>query len=174
MFTIYPCGYSIHSDHIAALMHTDPSLLLIDLRATPSSPLAAWRRPYLVEAYGDRYGWLGETLGNAHYKTGGPILLKNPDSGIAHLLELLEQGYNLLLLCGCARYETCHRHEVVALLKQAMPTLTVIFPDQLATPGNKKALSIRQPWPWLILHAGELAACHIPPKNIENRDYDVS
>src|SRR2546425_1821527 len=174
MMKVYPCGYSIHSAQIAALMEEDPTLLLIDLRRTPDSRVAAWKRPYLGETYGKRYGWFGETLGNVNYKTDGPIKLVSPKSGIAYLAGLLQQGYNLLPFCGCANYETCHRSKVIDLLKLAVPEVEVIFPDQITHPGTVKSISIRQPWAWLICHPEVLKACQLPVKAIENRDWTTA
>jgi rhodanese-related sulfurtransferase len=174
MLNVYPCGYSIHSAKIATLMAEDPSLLLIDIRKTPDSQMAAWKRGHLIEAYEYRYGWFGETLGNLNYKNGGPITLANPVRGIASLVDLLQQGHNLLLLCGCAHYQTCHRRVVAELLQQALPELTLIHPDQLAAPGILKCLSIRQPWAWLITHPEALRAAQVPIKDLENRDWTSS
>jgi hypothetical protein len=133
--------------------------------------MAVWKKPYLIETYGERYGWFGETLGNINYKSGGPILLANPKPGIAHLADLLQQGYNLLPFCGCASYEKCHRREVITLLQQAVPDSEIIFPDQIAHTGMVKCLSIRQPWAWLICHPQALQECAIPIKNLENREW---
>ncbi len=171
MLKVYPCGYSIHSAQIAALMQADPSLLLIDLRKSPDSSMAVWKKPYLIETYGERYGWFGETLGNLNFKSGGPIKLVNPEPGIAHLADLLQQGYNLLPFCGCANYHTCHRSEVIDLLQRAVPEIEVIFPDQIEHAGTVKAISIRQPWAWLITHPQTLRDCKLPIKDLENRDW---
>ena len=172
--TVYPCGYSAHASQIAALMDGDPSILFIDLRRKPDSQMPAWRRAALVEAYGTRYGWFGETLGNANYRTGGPVHLINPQPGIAHLVELLHQGYRLLLVCGCRDYEQCHRRQVVELLHQAIPELQVIHPEQVSHPGTRRCLSIRQPWSWLITHPEVLATYGLPVKDLENRDWTTS
>jgi hypothetical protein len=174
MMKVYPCGYSVHNAQIAALMDADPALLLIDLRKNPDSFMAAWKRPYLVETYGERYGWFGETLGNRHYKTGGPIKLVNPEPGIAYLADLLHQGYNLLPFCGCASYELCHRRQVIDLLRLSIPEIEVIQPDQVEHPGMVKCLSIRHPWAWLICHPEALRACKLPIKDIENREWRPS
>jgi len=126
-------------------MGADPTLLLIDLRKNPDSSMTAWKQPYLLRAYGNRYRWFGETLGNLHYKTGGPITLVNPERGIALLADLLHQGYNLLPFCGCASYKTCHRRQVIDLLRLCVPEIEVIQPDQVARPGKVKCISIQQP-----------------------------
>jgi hypothetical protein len=152
-------------------MGADPTLLLIDLRKNPDSSMAAWKQPYLLETYGERYRWFGETLGNLHYKTGGPNTLVNSEPGIASLADLLRQGYNLLPFCGCASYETCHRRQVIDLLRLSVPEIAVLQPDQVEYPGTVKCLSIRQPWPWLICHPEVLKACQLPPKTIENREW---
>src|SRR5216110_3136501 len=149
---VYPCGYSAHGSQMTTLMQTDPTLLLIDLRKNPGSRMPAWRRGYLVDTYGECYGWFGETLGNVNYNNDGPIRLANPGPGIACLADLLHQGHNLLLFCGCARYEICHRRLVVDLLQKHLPDLQVIHPDQVERPGMLKCISTRQPWAWLITH----------------------
>jgi hypothetical protein len=174
MMKIYPCGYSAQSLQIAELMQTDPTLLLIDLRASPNSRMPIWKRSFLIDAYGDRYGWFGETLGNVNYKNGGPIRLANPVEGIAYLVDLLQQSHNLLLLCGCAHYETCHRRIVVELLQERLPDLEVLQPDQVERPGMLKCISTRQPWAWLITHPQILVELGIPVKDIENRGQSTS
>jgi hypothetical protein len=123
----------------------------------------------LIETYGDRYGWFGETLGNINYRNGGPIRLVNPDLGIAYLVDLLQQGHNLLPFCGCANYETCHRHLVIEMLQKLLPDLVVIQPDQVERPDMLKCMSVRQPWAWLITHTETLVELGLPAKEIENR-----
>lgn len=174
MVKVYPCGYSVHSAQIAALMEADSSLLLVDLRKSPDSRIPAWKSSRLRTPYGQRYGWFGETLGNLNYKTGGPVRLANPGPGIACLVRKLQQGHNLLLLCGCANFETCHRREVVTLLKQAIPEIEVVFPDEVTHTGTAKTISIRQPWTWLICNPQIVKDVGLPAKDIENREWTTN
>jgi hypothetical protein len=81
----------------------------------------------------------------------------------------LQAGRNLLLMCGCAHYEQCHRRVVVELLQERLPDLEVIQPDTLELPGMLKCISIRQPWAWIITHPDLLTELGLPVKDIENR-----
>lgn len=173
MNTIYPCGYSVHAGQIVALME-QPRTLLIDLRKTPWSSISAWRRPVLCERYEERYGWFGQTLGNLNYNTGGPIQLANPGPGIARLAALLEEGYDLILLCACRNYEECHRHTVVDLLASRYPPLLIMQPDQIVPTGMCKCLSIRQPWAYLLTHPEILQEVQLPTKTLENRTWSTA
>jgi hypothetical protein len=150
-----------------------PHTLLIDLRKTPWSTLSAWRRPILIERYDERYGWFGETLGNINYNTTGPIRLANPAPGIARLIALLQEGYDLVLLCGCGNYHDCHRRVVVELLVHKFPQLSIVHPDQIIPAGMTKCLSIRQPWAWLICHPEIVRETGLAAKNLENRTWST-
>jgi|SRR5271165_2170744 len=172
MHTVYPCGYSVHAGQIEALMERAHTLL-IDLRKTPWSTMSAWRRPMLAERYEERYGWFGETLGNLNYNTTGPILLANPGPGIARLTTLLEEGYDLVLLCGCGNYHECHRRAVVELLASQYTRLSIVHPDQIVPAGMTKCLSIRQPWAWLICHPEIVREAGLPIKDLENRTWST-
>lgn len=49
-----------------------------------------------------------------------------------------------------------------------------VVPVGLAVSGMFPCLSIRQPWVWIITHPEVLQACHIPIKDIENRDWTTA
>jgi uncharacterized protein (DUF488 family) len=57
---------------------------------------------------GDRYYWLSD-FGNVNYKNGGPITIANFDKGVERLVPVKATGKAVVLLCGCADINTCHR-----------------------------------------------------------------
>lgn len=69
-------------------------------------------------------------MGNLNYK-GGPMALANPSVGIKGLVMYLREGYDLIVLCGCSDFQSCHRHLIVELLRGAMPEVEVVFPEQI-------------------------------------------
>lgn len=170
---VYPCGYSIHSHLIERLMCDIPNLLLIDTRAVPHSRIAGWSQSALEQRFGNRYRWAGKFLGNVNYASAGPIRLANPVTGIAGLVRYLQEGYDLILLCGCREYEQCHRRVIVDLLCQQLPTVNIIHPEALPSSETVKCLSVRHPWAWLLTHPEILKQCGIEPKCIENRDWST-
>ena len=129
---VYPCGYAKHAAHITSLMAEQERLVLIDTRYKPWSQMPAWRREALRAQYGTRYRWAGQYLGNINYQ-GGPIALADPATGLRGLRHWLEHGYDLLLLCGCAVYERCHLHTIVEALKQEVPAVEVVLPQEQDT-----------------------------------------
>jgi hypothetical protein len=94
---------------------TQPQTLLIDIRFRPKSWRAEWREATLREKYGKRYRPAGSYLGNVNFQ-GGPITLADPDEGLRGLCMYLVEGYDLILLCQCPDYHTCHRKVIVELL----------------------------------------------------------
>jgi hypothetical protein len=171
---VYPCGYVRYGALITHLMESNPHMLLIDTRFSPRSRLAAWQETTLRARYGTRYHWAGQYLGNRNYQSGGPIVLADPLIGIAGLVQYVQEGHPLLLLCGCADYTTCHLHVIVSLLQTALPDVQVILPETMTPPDTVRCISIRQPWAWLLTHPDVVQACGIPPKEVENRDWTTA
>jgi hypothetical protein len=168
---VYPCGYSRDAALIRHLMQSDPWMLLIDTRHTPRSQMPAWNETALRAIYGTRYRWAGKYLGNQNHATGGPISLVDAEIGIGGLVRYLQEGYPLILLCGCREYSMCHRSMIVSLLQTALPSVQVIMPETLPPQESVQCISIRQPWTWILTHPEIVQACGIPPKEIENRDW---
>ncbi|NWJ46428.1 MAG: hypothetical protein HXX08_11165 [Chloroflexi bacterium] len=83
------------------------SAILLDIRWRPTSAYPGWRSYYLEAYLKEHYQWCGQ-LGNKNYKKGGAIEIVNPTEGYPLLLNLLKQK-NVILLCGCANLDTCHR-----------------------------------------------------------------
>jgi hypothetical protein len=116
----------------------DPKVLLIDTRYSPYSKMPQWTGTALKQKYGKRYRMAGRFLGNIAFNTLGPMTLANPAIGIQGLVQYLGEGYDLIVLCGCADYHACHRRLVVDLLRDAMPDVEITMPEQLM--AGKEAL----------------------------------
>src|SRR6266702_2620467 len=129
--TVYPIGYSAPGSlpRIDELMQQS-QMLLIDTRYSAKSWNPQWQESTLRERYGDRYRVAGRYLGNVNYK-GGPIKLANPERGICGLCQYLGEGYDLILLCQCKEYETCHCKVVVQALQEARSDVQVIQPASM-------------------------------------------
>jgi hypothetical protein len=130
-FLIYTCGYSRDGALVHSLMARDSRMFLIDCRMTPHSRLPEWNRAALHTQYGTRYRWAGVFLGNRNYATGGPITLADPGRGVAGLLQYIQEGHPLILLCGCADFTRCHVQLIVSLLQQARPTVLAVLPEDV-------------------------------------------
>jgi hypothetical protein len=147
---------------------TDEHVLLIDTRKTPWSQREEWRQQALREKYGKRYRYAGHVLGHRNYNNGGPIEIVDPATGLRGLRQYLSEGYRLVLLCGCAQLNTCHRKVICEMLCATTPGVRVMQPDlpTVSVPEDSMmCLSIRQPWSWLIANGH---------KDIENRDWSTS
>ncbi len=111
-------------------MRVNPQALIVDTRLHPScnwSPL--WQRRALEITWQERYRWRGDWLGNIHHHTDRPIQLANETHGLPWIIDQLEHGFTVVLLCGCAHYETCHRKviydKVACALGARLPSYTL-------------------------------------------------
>jgi hypothetical protein len=159
---IYPIGYSAGGaqQRVEQLMG-DPKVLLIDCRKVPYSWRVEWKQSYLQEKYGERYRWAGKVLGNRNYQ-GGPIDIVNLAVGVRGLQMYLDEGHDLIILCECGNWSTCHRKVIVERLQEVCPSVEVIQPKHVDT---MMCLSIQQPWTWLLAHG---------LKDIENRGWTTT
>lgn len=174
MPSLIPFGYSTPdaTSRLDALM-SDEQTILIDIRySVKSLKRPEWSGEALQARYGKRYLWL-QSLGNRNYFTHGPIEIARPDIGIPRLLSGLEKGYTLILLCTCKEYAHCHRKVIVEMVQEHMPSVEVIHPDSVSPAGMVQCLSIRQPWAWMLTHPEIFSEAGIPPKTIENRDWNT-
>jgi hypothetical protein len=138
---VYPIGYSpLGADHLIEQLMSNPNTLLIDTRHKPYSWRPEWRSEALQAKWGKRYRMAGKYLGNTAYNTrtrlgdkSYPVEIKIADieTGIRGLCQYLNEGHDLILLCQCADYSTCHRRVIVEALVQAMPGAEVILPELL-------------------------------------------
>jgi uncharacterized protein (DUF488 family) len=123
---LYTIGYQgwRPDDLVARVRALGATLAAIRMRPTSSNP--AWRRSALQARLGDRYTWLG-SLGNVNYRThaqGSPMVLADPDAGMAVLGELLAAG-PVAIMCGCRDWRTCHRALVARFAVEAFSVAVI-------------------------------------------------
>lgn len=135
MMQVYAIGYRRNGQYIEELMSEDPTMLLIDTRKVPFSKIKAFAqfdKPALTVTYNKRYRAAGDFLGNLNFKIpNAPIKIAQPEIGIAGLIRYLNEEHNLLLLCGCANYQVCHRKVIVEMLQAKMPDIDVVHTYRL-------------------------------------------
>jgi hypothetical protein len=154
--TVYPIGYSAGGaqDHIEQLL-LDPKVLLIDTRHKPYSWRESWCQEALEKKYPTQYKWAGAYLGNVNHNNGLPIQIANPRVGIHGLQTYLNEGYDLILVCQCPSYESCHRKKIVELLQHARPDVQVVLFEQKPAGPTPEKLHARVDvlgidWAWLL------------------------
>lgn len=155
----------------------NPLTLVIDTRYKPYSRIQAWQRSVLEAKYGGRYRFAGHVLGNVNYRSGGPIHIANAAVGVKRLIDYLMQGYNLVLLCACKEYETCHRRVIVEAVQRECTGVAVIHSlseEHIQSSSSRLALSFRQPYAYWLTHPELFLEAGIPPKAIENREWTTS
>src|SRR5436190_15765715 len=118
-FRVFPIGYSTPGarERIDELLQT--KALLIDTRITPWSWDEQWCKEALQGRYGDKYKFAGKYLGNEG-KDLGIIRFADIDTGINGLMRYFDEGYDLILLCQCKKYNTCHVSHIVDILLQSL------------------------------------------------------
>jgi hypothetical protein len=128
-FRLYTYGYQGGSRE-DLLNYAAAGALILDTRLAPTSPNPLWRRAALKRALGDRYRWC-KALGNVHFRSGGPVQLHDPESGLQLLDGLIRQS-PVVLLCACRAWQNCHRRVAAELAQEAFPGLLVIHltPDE--------------------------------------------
>lgn len=130
---VIPVGYgnAKHRELIPELMR-DPRTLLIDTRYSKKAAIPGWHGTSLLRKYEDRYVYLGRVLGNRNYKTPeAGIEIVDLEGGLIDLYPFLQDGYTLLLLCGCGAYEKCHRKMIAEALVARYPNIEIVLPEQL-------------------------------------------
>jgi hypothetical protein len=112
---LYEIGYRALKalETIDQAIAQNPTLMVIDIRHTPSSRNPSWTKAAFEKRFGNRYTWLPE-LGNVNHHEHGNIRIADPEKGIAKLEEILKE-HPAILLCGCPEYDGCHRKVVADL-----------------------------------------------------------
>src|SRR2546423_13622225 len=112
-YRVYPVGYSTPGarERIDELLE-GPKTLLIDTRITPWSWDEQWRGEALKSRYNEKYRYAGKYLGNTG-KYLGLIRIADIDTGLKGLMMYLYEGYDLILLCQCKRFNTCHMSTII-------------------------------------------------------------
>jgi hypothetical protein len=168
---IYPIGYNLdgagqYIDHLMA----QPQMLLIDTRFSPKSRWAEWHEGTLRETYGTRYRTAGTYLGNVNFQR-GPIQIADLEEGLRGLRLYLNEGHDLILLCQCSDYYSCHRKLIVdQLIEYTSVEVIQSGPIQRAS-ATIMGLSIQQPYAQWLAYPGQFVNAGIRPKTIESRTW---
>jgi uncharacterized protein (DUF488 family) len=111
-------------DDIRRLTSGTPVTTVVDIRLKRWSRIPAFSMAtaQTVEAAGFRYVYLPD-LGNLAYRTGG-MQIRRLD-GIVDVLNLMDTGETVALMCACKRPETCHRTFVAHEAVRRRPWLVV-------------------------------------------------
>jgi len=93
----------------------DADALLVDVRRQPYSSKPGFRKPDLQDELGDRYLHV-PAFGNENFQDpDAPIEIQNIWRGI-HRVRDLDLPETIVLLCGCADPQSCHRTVVAETL----------------------------------------------------------
>lgn len=108
MNRLYTYGYGAMGASVADLEgYARGGAVVIDCRYAPVSKRVEWAKEHLEAKLGDEYRWV-HVLGNRNYRSGDEIQIKDLNGGLEILETYLDQC-PVVLLCACARPETCHR-----------------------------------------------------------------
>ncbi|TMC15488.1 MAG: DUF488 domain-containing protein [Chloroflexi bacterium] len=125
---LFTLGYMASgADEKLMQLIADPAFMLVDIRTSAFSRFRpAYRRDALVRRCGNQYLHVPQ-LGNVNYRDRDlPVVLADPSVGLPYVLCLLDSGYSVCLLCGCAHVQTCHRQVVSDLLLARCSEVSVV------------------------------------------------
>jgi hypothetical protein len=130
--TLYCFGYGKLKgpDDLAALIEGERIDLVMDVRYVPTGRNPLWRPGLVAET--TRKGGIPEYLhvkglGNPDFRSGLPATrVHNEAEGMATLMEALESGRNVALMCVCGETPHCHRRIIVAKARQRRPDLHLV------------------------------------------------
>jgi hypothetical protein len=156
---LIPAGYGnpLHRRAIPRLLAELPQARIVDIRLSARTAIPGWSGAALHRRWGPRYLHLS-SLGNMVYRQPGRIQVADLEGGVKDLLRLLDSHQVLLLLCGCAAYERCHRRLICEHVSARDPSLRVWQPEQVleelqASVGrNARAPEAEGPreWYWIV------------------------
>lgn len=113
----------------------EPTCHLVDCRLNPWHWRQCWQKPTLIQIYGNRYHAAGRYLGNVKHPSNrmlkGPceIELADPRTGIRGLIDLLQDGLDLILIDHYLEPEHSHLIEVIRLLQERHSDLRILLPE---------------------------------------------
>ena len=89
--------------------------VLVDVRFSPASRNASFRKEYLQKKLGSGYLHVPD-LGNSNYR-GGEIKFVNIDAGANKIIEILKNR-PVILMCACWKRTECHRLGIVNFMQE--------------------------------------------------------
>lgn len=121
--TLYTYGYLAGNLEELHRWAQDGAVIL-DTRLVPTSRNPQFRRGHLQRVLGAAY--VSEpALGNVNFRSGGPVVLKDWETGWTTLRQLLDRG-PVILLCACRDPAVCHRTTVAEKAREEQPDLQVV------------------------------------------------
>jgi uncharacterized protein (DUF488 family) len=122
--TLYTVGYSTLGGMEQLEAFLAGRVILIDIRYLPASRWQPeWSRKRLYERFAPNYQHIRD-LGNINYHSLDlPIRLFDAKRGVSKIVQLLQQGYDICLLCTCSDWKTCHRRIVADLVRDELPDI---------------------------------------------------
>ena len=124
---LYTFGYSMLGAGAIIEQLVEMGVTIYDIRFSPRSRVHKWRKPYLSEWLGDKYLHL-PALGNIHYNDPGEdIELADPAAGVPLVVQPLQVGKHVALMCICKEHDECHRSD-------AADEVLVHIPDAILIP----------------------------------------
>lgn len=129
---LYTLGYGKlkGSEDLATLIEGHSIQHLLDVRFNPTGRNPLWRKPAVeltIQQAGIPNYEHRQDLGNPDFKTGKPAFrVFNEETGMGRLVELLESGANVAVMCVCQETGKCHRRLIVAKARAAVPGLKVV------------------------------------------------
>lgn len=118
---IYTAGYQkfkSQAQFVELVTLLDAAVL--DVRYSARSKEVEWLGTRLAQALGRRYKHV-RALGNVNYKHGdlAPIQIFDIRAGLEVIRQSQAKYENVVLLCACWQYTTCHRAVIAGLLETA-------------------------------------------------------
>lgn len=109
----YTAGYLGHTIEELEAERKERNALVVDIRIRPLSRVPMWRQKAMMRFFGADYLWC-EPWGSPTFKQGPPHHLADPEAGWEIVKPLTR---DVILLCACRDYETCHRHVLADWLR---------------------------------------------------------
>lgn len=99
--------------------------IVFDIRFVPVAKRPDFHKENIAKRFRQRY-YHCKNLGNTSYKQAGKITLVNQEKGLVELYNALKLR-NVIILCGCANRDTCHRKDVARLfeLRYRIPCIPI-------------------------------------------------
>jgi uncharacterized protein (DUF488 family) len=118
---VYTVGYAALERVEQLQMFLSHEVFLVDIRYYPASRWKPeWSRKRLSERFAPNYAHIRD-LGNVNYHSLDlPIQLVNAERGLSKIVPLLQQGYDICLLCACTDWRTCHRRVIADLVQREL------------------------------------------------------
>jgi len=126
MHKLYSLGYLTPGSQARLQELVKAGCIILDVRKRAGSryrPEFSCKR--LTARYGEAYQRC-KALGNENYQIPGALhKLTNPEFGIRELVARL-LSHDVVLLCKCSAFESCHSSSIVALLQVSCPDIKVV------------------------------------------------